>query len=65
MQTKFAEYITNTLVFVQNIMHMASMYTNALRTSTSSILRTHACIYVSEMKNVLYQVHGAHMFSQV
>ena len=31
--------------------------------SSTSTLHAHACIYASEMINMLCQVHGAHMFS--
>ena len=53
-------------MLMQIIMHVSSAHTSALHDSFYAIdLHAHVCIYVSEMKNVSYQVHTAHMFSQV
>ena len=67
MRTRFGVYITDTHTCLCKLSCTCLVHTQVLcmRVSMSSILHAHACIYMSEMKIVSCQVHGARLFSQV
>ena len=66
-QTRFGVYATDMHTCLCKLSCTRPVCTRVLcmRNSMSSILCAHACMYPKEMKNVLYQVHDIHMFSQL
>ena len=59
MRARFGVYVTDMHNCLCKLLCMCLMCTQVLcmRASTSSILHTHACVYMSEIKNMSCQVH--------